>query len=78
MEYNKKKSFCYVRRRSSWMKHEDLDCMEMKHRIQEQIHEETKRMTIPEKIRHFRDGAGNGESGYLLEKKLIIEKSSFE
>ena len=40
----------------------------MKHTIQEQIYEETKSMTVTEKIRYFRDGARNGEFGYLLKK----------
>jgi hypothetical protein len=46
----------------------EFDCVEMKHRIQEQIYEETKDMTVQEKIKYFRDGAINGEFGYLLKK----------
>ncbi|MDQ7825900.1 MAG: hypothetical protein RDV48_24065 [Candidatus Eremiobacteraeota bacterium] len=51
--------------------------MEMKHRIQEQIYEETRHMTVQQKLHYFREGALNSEFGYLLKREdMPGEKNS--
>ncbi len=48
-----------------------FDCVEMKHRIQERIAEETKGMTPRERVAYFRRRVAEGPFAELLKKHAV-------
>lgn len=52
----------------------DFDCVEMKRKIQEEIYEEIKDMTIEEEIEYFRKGAEQFEAEIKRLRKQKAQK----
>lgn len=51
-----------------------FDCVEMKRRIQEQIHEETKNMTHEELLEYFRKRIANSRFASFLQQPESLQR----